>query len=91
MDRLVYLHYGLAAILTLIGVKAILHALHENDLGFINNGEPVTAIPEIPTNLSLLVVLSILIITTAASLTLGRRRGRKSGPSTTTPPRSLGT
>ena len=40
LERLVYLSYGLAAILGFIGVKLILHALAENDLPFINNGDP---------------------------------------------------
>ena len=41
LDRLIYLSYGLAAILAFIGVKLILHALHENNVPFINDGEPV--------------------------------------------------
>src|SRR5699024_949322 len=79
LDKLVYLHFGLAAILTLIGAKAIIHALHENDLPFLNDGDPITLIPEIPTNVSLLAVLAILVITTVASLTIGRRRMRRTG------------
>ena len=35
LDRLVYLSYGLATILAFIGVKLILHAMHENNLPFI--------------------------------------------------------
>ena len=31
LDRLIYLSYGLAAILGFIGVKLVLHALHENN------------------------------------------------------------
>ena len=38
LDRLIYLAYGLAAILAFIGVKLVLHALHENNLPFINGG-----------------------------------------------------
>ena len=41
LERLVYLSYGLAFLLGFIGVKLILHALHENELPFINGGEPV--------------------------------------------------
>ena len=41
LQRLVYLSYGLAFLLAFIGVKLILHALHENELPFINGGEPV--------------------------------------------------
>jgi tellurite resistance protein TerC len=67
LDRLVYLGYGLAAILGFIGVKLILHALHENDVPFINNGDPV-AVTEISTGLSLSVILGVLIVTVLASL-----------------------
>ncbi len=48
LKRLVYLSQGLAFILAFIGVKLILHALHENELPFINGGEHVP-VPEIPT------------------------------------------
>ena len=41
LDRLVYLSYGLAFILAFIGVKLVLHALHENELPFINGGEHI--------------------------------------------------
>ena len=49
LDRLVYLAYGLAVILGFIGAKLVIHALHTNELPFINGGEHVTAIPEIST------------------------------------------
>jgi tellurite resistance protein TerC len=67
LDRLIYLSYGLAAILGFIGVKLILHALHENTVPFINGGEPVPVI-EISTGLSLGVILGVLVVTVAASL-----------------------
>ena len=67
LDRLVYLAYGLSALLAFIGVKLILHALHENNLPFINGGENVP-VAEIPTNLSLVVVVVILAITVLVSL-----------------------
>ncbi|MFI6168470.1 TerC family protein [Nocardia sp. NPDC051052] len=67
LDRLVYLSYGLSAILAFIGVKLVLHALHENTLPFINGGEHVS-VPEISTGVSLGVILGILIIATVASL-----------------------
>ena len=67
LDRLVYLSYGLAAILAFIGVKLILHAMHENNLPFINRGEPVHVI-EISTETSLMVIVGILIITVLVSL-----------------------
>ena len=67
LKRLVYLSQGLAFILFFIGVKLILHALHENELPFINGGEHVN-VPEIPTLLSLGVIVVTLVVTTVASL-----------------------
>ena len=67
LDRLIYLKYGLAAILGFIGVKLILHALHENNVPFINNGEPVPVF-EIETGLSLTVIVGILVVIVVASL-----------------------
>ena len=67
LDRLIYLSYGLAAILGFIGVKLILHALHENNLPFINGGEHVTVI-EISTGLSLTVIIGVLVVTVLASI-----------------------
>jgi tellurite resistance protein TerC len=62
LDRLIYLSYGLAAILAFIGVKLVLHALHENELPFINGGEHV-GVPEIPTWLSLVFIIASLALT----------------------------
>ena len=67
LKRLVYLTQGLAFILAFIGVKLVLHALHENEVPFINGGEPVH-VPEIPTLASLGVIIVTLAITTVASL-----------------------
>ena len=67
LNRLVYLSQGLAFILFFIGVKLLLHALHENELPFINGGAGVN-VPEIPTLLSLVVIVLTLLVTTVASL-----------------------
>lgn len=67
LDRLVYLNYGLAVILGFIGVKLILHALHENNVPFINDGRPVNVV-EISTGLSLVVILGVLVVTVLASV-----------------------
>ncbi|MCV7280826.1 TerC family protein [Mycolicibacterium flavescens] len=67
LKRLVYLSQGLAFILAFIGVKLLLHALHENEVPFINGGNHVP-VPEIPTLLSLGVIIVTLAITTIASL-----------------------
>ena len=67
LDRLIYLSFGLAAILGFIGVKLVLHALHENTLPFINGGEHVPVF-EISTGLSLGVIIGVLTVTVLASL-----------------------
>ena len=76
LDRLVYLSYGLAIVLGFIGIKLVLHALHENTLPFINGGEHVE-VPEISTASSLAVIGSVLAATTLASLERTRRDEKK--------------
>jgi len=68
LERLVYLSYGLAFLLGFIGVKLVLHAMHENEVPFINGGEPFHWAPEIPIWLSLVVIVATLVVTTVASL-----------------------
>ncbi|MGN6300483.1 MAG: TerC family protein [Angustibacter sp.] len=77
LQRLVYLSLGLAFLLFFIGVKLILHALHENELPFVNGGEHVGWAPEIPIWLSLVVIVGTLAVTAAASLAKTRRDGRR--------------
>ncbi len=74
LQRLVYLSYGLAFLLAFIGVKLILHALHENELPFINGGEPVPSAWEIPIWVSLVVILGTLVVTAVASLIADRSK-----------------
>jgi TerC family integral membrane protein len=64
LDRLVYLSTGLAVILAFIGVKLILHWAHVDI-------DP--RVPQIPTTVSLLVVLGVLLVVTVASLVKTRR------------------
>ena len=59
LDRLIYLSTGLAIILAFIGVKLVLHWLHV---------DVSTAVPEIPTLLSLAVILVVLAVVIVASL-----------------------
>ncbi|MGJ8514187.1 TerC/Alx family metal homeostasis membrane protein [Carnimonas bestiolae] len=73
LERLVYLGAGLSLVLAFIGVKLVLEALHENSLPFLNHGQPLTNIPEISTGVSLTVIVSILVITTLASLWKSKR------------------
>ena len=79
LERLVYLSQGLAVILGFIGIKLVLHAMHTNELPFINGGEHVEWAPEIPIWLSLTVILGTLAIATVASLvkTRGDRRAER--------------
>ena len=75
LDRLVYLSYGLAAILAFIGVNLLLQALHDNNIPFINGGDPVP-VAEVSTTMSLTVIIVILFITTVASLLSPRGRAQ---------------
>ena len=68
LQRLVYLSVGLSFILAFIGVKLVLHALHEyhlDDAWGIN--------VDIPIWLSLLVIIGTLTVTTVASLIKSKR------------------
>jgi tellurite resistance protein TerC len=77
LERLVYLNFGLAAVLAFIGVKLVLEALHTNQLPFINGGHGLHWAPEIPIWLSLLVILGTLGLATAASLVKSSRDRRR--------------
>lgn len=57
LDKLVYLPVGLSVVLGFIGVKLIMEALHGNSLPFINGGNPISWVPEVPTWLSLAVIV----------------------------------
>jgi tellurite resistance protein TerC len=74
LDRFVYLSEGLAVVLGFIGIKMVLGALHHNELGFINGGEPVAWAPEIPTLVSLAVIVTVLLVAGGLSLVTNRRR-----------------
>ena len=63
LDRLVYLSTGLAVILAFIGVKLVLHWGHT-----VND-----SVPEISTNVSLVVIVVVLAVTTVLSLLKVRR------------------
>ncbi|MBB6171116.1 tellurite resistance protein TerC [Nocardiopsis mwathae] len=66
MDRLAYISWGLSAIMVFIGIKMILHALHESGV----------AAPEITTGTSLVVIIGVMTVTVVASL-LRSRGGAK--------------
>jgi tellurite resistance protein TerC len=77
LDRLVYLSYGLAAVLAFIGAKLILEALHSNNLPFLNGGEPIRWAPHIPIWQSLTVIVVALAAATVASLFKSGRDQRR--------------
>jgi tellurite resistance protein TerC len=77
VDKLVYLKYGIAFILAFIGVKLFFHALHENELPFINGGHPVEWAPEISTVASLVVIVASMAVAVIASVVKLRIDGRK--------------
>ncbi|MCZ4499945.1 MAG: TerC family protein, partial [Marmoricola sp.] len=72
LERLIYLAQGLAVILGFIGVKLVFHALHVNELPFINGGEHIEWAPEIPTFVSLAVIVATIVIAVVASLIRSR-------------------
>jgi tellurite resistance protein TerC len=76
LQKLVYLSLGLSVLLAFIGVKLILHALHENELPFINGGEHFD-VPEIPIAVSLGAIVVILGVTTVASLWKTKRDAKQ--------------
>ncbi|WP_380168829.1 TerC family protein [Jannaschia sp. R86511] len=80
LERLVYLSLGLAVLLGFIGVKLVLQALAENEVPFVNGGEPVPWAPELPTWVSLVAIVVVLGVTTVASLVVDRRRGGRPAP-----------
>jgi tellurite resistance protein TerC len=75
LERLDYLKYGIAFILAFIGVKLVFHALHTNEVPFINGGHGVEWAPEINTWTSLGVIIVSMAVATFASLIKARREG----------------
>ena len=80
LERLVYLAQGLAVILGFIGVKLVLHALHVNELPFINGGRSVDWAPEIPIWFSLLFIGVTIAVATVLSLRKTRGAAKMLAP-----------
>ncbi|MEU9490023.1 TerC family protein [Streptomyces decoyicus] len=64
LKKLVHLSYGLSIILGFIGVKLVLHALHESGV----------AVPEISIPVSLGVICAVLVVTTITSLRASKKQ-----------------
>jgi tellurite resistance protein TerC len=74
IDRLEFLKYGIAFILGFIGFKLVAHAMHVNELPFINGGHHIDWAPEISTNTSLLVIVGSIAISATASIIKSRAK-----------------
>ncbi|MEU3885156.1 TerC family protein [Streptomyces sp. NPDC029041] len=70
LKRLVHLSYGLSIILGFIGVKLVLHALHESGVH----------VPEIGIPFSLGFIVLVLAVTTFTSLRASQRQEAEGGP-----------
>ncbi len=79
LERLEYLKYGIAFILFFIGVKLVMHALHTNEVAFINDGNGVAWAPEIDTWTSLGVIIVSMAVATVASVIKASSDARKRG------------
>jgi len=79
VDKLEYLKYGIAFILLFIGVKLVFHAMHANELPFINGGKGIEWAPEISTWTSLAVIVVAMAVAVVASLVRMRVVARRAG------------
>jgi tellurite resistance protein TerC len=77
LDRLEYLKYGIAFILGFIGFKLVAHAMHVNELPFINGGEHIEWAPEISSNTSLIVILASIGISALVSVLAAQRKSKE--------------
>ena len=73
IERLRYLEYGISAILAFIGFKLVSHAMHVNELPFINGGKHIDWAPEISTETSLIVIVVCLVVSAGASLFIKKK------------------
>jgi tellurite resistance protein TerC len=78
LDKLEYLKYGIAFILAFIGFKLVAHAMHVNELPFINGGQHIDWAPEISSNTSLIVIVSAIAVSAIVSVISARKKSAKS-------------
>lgn len=74
LERLAFLHYGLALILGFIGVKLIIHAAHEAPFWGIDKW--AHSIPEPSIGFSMGYIVIVLLVTALASLWYSKRKSR---------------
>ncbi|MEN9955319.1 MAG: hypothetical protein RLY34_126 [Actinomycetota bacterium] len=77
LDKLEYLKYGIAFILAFIGFKLVAHAMHVNELPFINGGQHIDWAPEISSNTSLIVIVSAIAVSAIVSVISARKKSAK--------------
>lgn len=77
LDRLEYLKYGIAFILAFIGFKLITHAMHVNELPFINGGQHIEWAPNIDSITSLVVIVVAIAVSAAMSVIAASQENSK--------------
>lgn len=77
LDKLEYLKYGIAFILGFIGFKLVAHAMHVNELPFINGGNHIDWAPEISSNTSLVVIVLSIAVSAGVSVISANRKKEK--------------
>ncbi|MFM1983790.1 MAG: hypothetical protein RL723_225 [Actinomycetota bacterium] len=77
LDKLEYLKYGIAFILAFIGFKLVAHAMHVNELPFINGGQHIDWAPEVSSNTSLIVIVSSIAVSAVVSVISARKKSAK--------------
>jgi tellurite resistance protein TerC len=77
LGRLEYLKYGIAFILAFIGFKLITHAMHENELPFINGGQHIEWAPDIDSITSLVVIVVAIAVSAAVSVIAASQENSK--------------
>jgi tellurite resistance protein TerC len=77
LDRLEYLKYGISFILAFIGFKLITHAMHVNELPFINGGDHIEWAPNIDSITSLGVIVASIAVSAVVSVIAATSQSKK--------------
>lgn len=77
LDRLEYLKYGISFILAFIGFKLITHAMHVNELPFVNGGQNIEWAPNIDSITSLGVIVASIAVSAVVSVIAATSQSNK--------------
>ena len=77
LDRLEYLKYGISFILAFIGFMLITHAMHVNELPFINGGDHIEWAPNIDSITSLGVIVASIAVSAVVSVIAATSQSKK--------------